>query len=59
MTAASGRGLHLNAFIQGVGHHEAAWRHPETDPARLTDVRSGADRARARCCGPWHGSIRT
>ena len=39
MTAASGRGLHLNAFIQGVGHHEAAWRHPETDPSRLTDVR--------------------
>jgi FMN-dependent oxidoreductase (nitrilotriacetate monooxygenase family) len=34
-----GRSLHLNAFIQGVGHHEAAWRHPETDPARLTDVR--------------------
>jgi FMN-dependent oxidoreductase (nitrilotriacetate monooxygenase family) len=39
VTAASGRKLHLNAFIQGVGHHEAAWRHPETDPARLTDVR--------------------
>ncbi|GAA2411100.1 LLM class flavin-dependent oxidoreductase [Actinomadura vinacea] len=37
--APEGRALHLNAFIQGVGHHEAAWRHPETDPGRLTDVR--------------------
>ncbi|GAA1256909.1 LLM class flavin-dependent oxidoreductase [Sphaerisporangium rubeum] len=23
----------------GVGHHEAAWRHPRTDPALITDVR--------------------
>ncbi|NKY34011.1 LLM class flavin-dependent oxidoreductase [Nocardia speluncae] len=23
--------LHLNAFLMGVGHHEAAWRHPRTD----------------------------
>lgn len=30
--------LHLNAFLMGVGHHEAAWRHPRTDPALLTDV---------------------
>ena len=22
------RQLHLNAFLMGVGHHEAAWRHP-------------------------------
>ncbi|GAB2482912.1 LLM class flavin-dependent oxidoreductase [Streptosporangium sandarakinum] len=33
------RTLHLNAFLMGVGHHEAAWRHPRTEPARLTDVR--------------------
>ncbi|MEO3789158.1 LLM class flavin-dependent oxidoreductase [Nonomuraea sp. B10E15] len=33
------RKLHLNAFLMGVGHHEAAWRHPRTEPARLTDVR--------------------
>jgi FMN-dependent oxidoreductase (nitrilotriacetate monooxygenase family) len=26
------RQLHLNAFIMGNGHHEAAWRHPETNP---------------------------
>lgn len=26
------RELHLNAFIHGTGHHEAAWRHPEVDP---------------------------
>ncbi|MDF5752096.1 LLM class flavin-dependent oxidoreductase [Spongiactinospora sp. TRM90649] len=31
--------LHLNAFLMGVGHHEAAWRHPRTDPSRLRDVR--------------------
>ncbi len=24
--------LHLNAFLMGVGHHEAAWRLPESDP---------------------------
>ena len=23
--------MHLNAFLMGVGHHEAAWRLPETD----------------------------
>jgi FMN-dependent oxidoreductase (nitrilotriacetate monooxygenase family) len=31
--------LHLNAFLMGVGHHEAAWRHPDTDPALVGDVR--------------------
>ncbi|MBG0815243.1 LLM class flavin-dependent oxidoreductase [Planomonospora sp. ID82291] len=33
------RTLHLNAFLMGVGHHEAAWRHPRTEPSHLTDVR--------------------
>ncbi|GAA3139296.1 LLM class flavin-dependent oxidoreductase [Nonomuraea roseoviolacea] len=33
------RKLHLNAFLMGVGHHEAAWRHPRTEPARIADVR--------------------
>ncbi len=32
------RQLHLNAFLMGVGHHEAAWRHPRTDPKALDDV---------------------
>jgi FMN-dependent oxidoreductase (nitrilotriacetate monooxygenase family) len=32
------RELHLNAFLMGVGHHEAAWRHPRTDPRALDDV---------------------
>ncbi|MFW0786818.1 LLM class flavin-dependent oxidoreductase [Gordonia sp. CPCC 206044] len=32
------RSLHLNAFVMGVGHHEAAWRHPRTDERRLLDV---------------------
>jgi FMN-dependent oxidoreductase (nitrilotriacetate monooxygenase family) len=30
----------------GVGHHEAAWRHPRTEPARLTDVRHYQELAR-------------
>ena len=34
----SARELHLNAFLMGVGHHEAAWRHPRTDPRALGDV---------------------
>lgn len=30
--------LHLNAFLMGVGHHEAAWRLPESDPYAGWDV---------------------
>jgi len=30
--------LHLNAFLMDVGHHEAAWRLPESDPYAHTDV---------------------
>ena len=26
------RRLHLNAFLMSVGHHEASWRLPESDP---------------------------
>jgi FMN-dependent oxidoreductase (nitrilotriacetate monooxygenase family) len=33
------RQLHLNAFLMGVGHHEAAWRHQRTDVRNLTDVK--------------------
>jgi FMN-dependent oxidoreductase (nitrilotriacetate monooxygenase family) len=32
------RQMHLNLFIQGVGHHEAAWRHPSTNPANMLDI---------------------
>ncbi|GAA0920839.1 LLM class flavin-dependent oxidoreductase [Nonomuraea longicatena] len=38
--------MHLNAFLLGVGHHEAAWRHPLTDSARVTDVRHYEELAR-------------
>ncbi|MDQ1219763.1 LLM class flavin-dependent oxidoreductase [Rhizobium rhizogenes] len=31
--------LVLNAFIYPGGHHEAAWRHPESEPLRVTDIR--------------------
>jgi FMN-dependent oxidoreductase (nitrilotriacetate monooxygenase family) len=37
-TAPSRRQLHLNLFLMGVGHHEAAWRHPRTDPADLSSL---------------------
>lgn len=30
--------LHLNLFLMGVGHHEAAWRHPASDPSDLADI---------------------
>lgn len=29
------RKLHLNAFLMNVGHHEAAWRHPRTNPGAV------------------------
>jgi FMN-dependent oxidoreductase (nitrilotriacetate monooxygenase family) len=32
------RELHLNAFIYDIGHHEAAWRLPESDPFATTDI---------------------
>jgi FMN-dependent oxidoreductase (nitrilotriacetate monooxygenase family) len=32
------RKLHLNAFLMSVGHHEAAWRLPESNPFANTDV---------------------
>ncbi|MFI9384564.1 LLM class flavin-dependent oxidoreductase [Kutzneria sp. NPDC052558] len=38
--------LHLNAFLMGVGHHEAAWRHPRTDPELVNDVRHFQNLAR-------------
>lgn len=35
---ASGKTLHLNAFLMSVGHHEAAWRLPESDPYAHVDI---------------------
>jgi FMN-dependent oxidoreductase (nitrilotriacetate monooxygenase family) len=32
------RTLHLNAFLMESGHHEAAWRLPESDPYAATNV---------------------
>jgi FMN-dependent oxidoreductase (nitrilotriacetate monooxygenase family) len=40
------RQLHLNLFIHGRGHHEAAWRHPVSSPLPLTDIRYYQDLAR-------------
>lgn len=38
--------LHLNLFIHSRGHHEASWRHPDTSPLSLTDIRYYQDLAR-------------
>jgi alkanesulfonate monooxygenase SsuD/methylene tetrahydromethanopterin reductase-like flavin-dependent oxidoreductase (luciferase family) len=40
------RQLHLNLFIHGRGHHEAAWRHPTSSTLPLTDIRYYTDLAR-------------
>ena len=32
------RKLHLNAFLMGVGHHESAWRLPESNPRDAAEV---------------------
>ncbi|MDF3066172.1 MAG: monooxygenase [Polyangiaceae bacterium] len=37
MTTRSGP-FHLNAFLMSVGHHEAAWRLPESDPFANTSL---------------------
>jgi FMN-dependent oxidoreductase (nitrilotriacetate monooxygenase family) len=33
------RQLHLNLFINSRGHHEASWRHPNSTPRVMTDIR--------------------
>ncbi|GAA1899891.1 LLM class flavin-dependent oxidoreductase [Streptomyces durmitorensis] len=42
----SRRELHLNLFVYPGGHHEAAWRHHGSDPARILDVEFYQDLAR-------------
>jgi FMN-dependent oxidoreductase (nitrilotriacetate monooxygenase family) len=39
------RQLHLNLFFSSRGHHEASWRHPDTSPLALTDIRYYQDLA--------------
>jgi FMN-dependent oxidoreductase (nitrilotriacetate monooxygenase family) len=47
MTAdTAGKQLHLNAFLMAPGHHDAAWRHPESQPHRVNDVAYFQDLAR-------------
>ncbi|MBE9375524.1 LLM class flavin-dependent oxidoreductase [Saccharopolyspora sp. HNM0983] len=40
------RTMHLNAFLMNVGHHEAAWRLPQSDPAANEDIRHYIELAR-------------
>ncbi|UXS03574.1 LLM class flavin-dependent oxidoreductase [Agrobacterium tumefaciens] len=44
--ARSSEKLVLNAFVYPGGHHEAAWRHPQSEPHRVTDIRLYQDIAR-------------
>ena len=39
------RQMHLNLFIHSRGHHEASWRHPDSSPLPLTDIRYYQDLA--------------
>src|SRR5215471_8001059 len=39
------RQLHLNLFIHSRGHHEASWRHRDSSPLPLTDIRYYQDLA--------------
>ena len=32
------RQIRLGAFLQGVGHHLAAWRHPDVDPRKAISI---------------------
>jgi FMN-dependent oxidoreductase (nitrilotriacetate monooxygenase family) len=38
--------MHLNAFLMAVGHHEAAWRLPESDPFASTNIEHYKELAR-------------
>jgi len=38
MTTRAARTLHLNAFLMEAGHHEAAWRLPQSAPAADFDL---------------------
>ncbi|GII23354.1 LLM class flavin-dependent oxidoreductase [Planosporangium mesophilum] len=63
------RTLHLNAFLMEAGHHEAAWRLPESDPYAATSVAHFQHLARVAERGKldslfladspvlWHGRI--
>src|SRR5438046_2808311 len=42
-TGAMKRQLHLNLFMHSRGHHEASWRHPDSSPLPLTDIRYSQD----------------
>lgn len=47
------RQLHLGAFFHGVGHHLAAWRHPDVDPAGATRLEHFQNLARIAEAGKF------
>ncbi len=46
MSAMPERQLHLNAFLMNVGHHEASWRLPESNPHAEVDIEHFRELAR-------------
>lgn len=46
MPATAPRQIRLNAFLMEAGHHEAAWRLPESDPAATFDLQHWVQLAR-------------
>lgn len=40
------RKMHLNLFIHSRGHHEASWRHPDSTPLSVFDIKYYQDLAR-------------
>jgi FMN-dependent oxidoreductase (nitrilotriacetate monooxygenase family) len=48
------RKMVLNLFIQGRGHHEASWRHPNSSPLALTDIEYYKSLARKAEAGLLH-----
>jgi FMN-dependent oxidoreductase (nitrilotriacetate monooxygenase family) len=38
--------IHLNLFIHDIGHHESAWRLPESDPSATSDLKHYVNLAR-------------
>lgn len=43
MTVSTPRQMHLGAFFFGVGHHLAAWRHPDVLPGAASDIEALKD----------------
>ena len=60
MPADTPRQFHLNAFLMNAGHHDAAWRHPRTQPdASPTSRTSRSSPVPPNAAGSTRSSSRT